>query len=301
MHTSSTHIWAARELATAAFGDRRLTQRLIRLVSDKLANPTASIPQASGDWAATKAAYRFLASPLVTPDAIRAAHRDATLNRIAAEQAVLVLQDTTELDYSSHPHTSGLGYLDHATRNGLKVHSALAATLQGVPLGLVHQQVWTRDEATKGQKKRSRPQAEKESQRWLDTLLAVEAAVQQDTQLIVVADREADIYPLFAVQRSARVALVIRASYDRALVGEGARMHAVAAQVEPQGKRQISIPGNGERAARTATVSATGGGTGSGRARRGQAVALVVVDDVASHEVGRGAGGGGVLPSALAD
>ena len=60
--------WAAQELATADFGDARRSKRLARIVADKLANPTASIPQASGSWAATKATYRFLDSEQVAAD-----------------------------------------------------------------------------------------------------------------------------------------------------------------------------------------------------------------------------------------
>ena len=83
-----------------------------------------------------------------------------------------MLQDTTELLYSSHPHTMGLGDLDHAGSKGLKVHSALAATRAGLPLGLVQQAVWARQAAPKAKrpKRRKRPQAERESQRWLTTL-----------------------------------------------------------------------------------------------------------------------------------
>ena len=106
--------WAAQELATADFGDARLAKRLVRIVADKLANPTASIPHASDSWAATKATYRFLASDQVAAASIRAAHRDATRSRIEHHDAVLVLQDTTELVYTSHPQTTGLGFLDHA-------------------------------------------------------------------------------------------------------------------------------------------------------------------------------------------
>lgn len=251
--TPSHAAWAAHELATADLGDARLTKRLIRIVADKLAKPTASIPQASGDWAATKAAYRFFASPHVRAEAIRAPHTDATVRRAQPHATILVLQDTTELNYSHHPHTSGLGHLDNAKCQGLKVHSGLAATLDGVPLGLLHQAVWTRDPATKGKQRRNRPQAEKESQRWLTTLEAVQQAVPAPTRLIVVADREADIYPLFIAPRDDRTDLVVRATYDRGLVG-GNRLEAVAAQVTWRGTRTVAIPGNGTRAARTATV-----------------------------------------------
>jgi len=247
------HTWAAQELATADFGDTRLSKRLVRIVADKLAKPTASIPQASGSWAATKATYRFLASEQVAADRIRAAHADATCSRIQPYDTVLVLQDTTELLYTSHPHTTGLGDLDHALSKGLKVHSALAATLDGVPLGLVQQDVWARRAAPKGRKARKRPQEARESQRWLTTLAAGQQAIAAPTRLIVVADREADIYPLFIAPRDERTELVIRATYNRGLVG-GSKLHDAVERVTWQGSRTVTIPGNGSRAARTATV-----------------------------------------------
>jgi hypothetical protein len=247
------HEWAAQELASADLGDARLTKRLFRIVDDKLANPTASIPQASGSWAATKATYNFLSSKQFSTDCIRVAHLDATRARVAEHHTVLVLQDTTELNYSTHSHTTGLGHLDNAHCSGLKVHSALAASLDGVPLGLVHQRVWARDAATKGHKSRKRAQAERESQRWITTLAEVQQAIPAPTRLIVVADREADIYPLFIAPRDTRTDLVIRATYNRGLVG-GLKLEDGAAGVRWAGKRTLHIPGNGTRAARTATV-----------------------------------------------
>lgn len=245
--------WAAQELATATFGDARLTKRLFRIVADKLANPTASIPQASRDWAATKATYRFFASPQVSADAVRAAHAHATVQRALLHSTILVLQDTSELNYSAHPNTSGLGPLDNPFCRGLKVHSALAATTDGVPLGLLQQTVWTRDTPSASHKPRKRPRHERESQRWPSTLAHVQHLVPASTRLIVVADREADIYPLFAAPREQRVELLIRATYDRILVG-GQKLKQVASEVEWQGTRSVTIPANGSRVERTATV-----------------------------------------------
>jgi hypothetical protein len=250
---SNHHRWAAQELATATFGDARLSKRLVRIVADKLANPTASIPHASRSWAATKATYRFLDSEQIAADRIRTAHADATRSRIHHHDTVLVLQDTTELLYTSHPHTTGLGELDHAGSKGLKVHSALAASLDGVPLGLVYQSDWARKAAPKGRKARKRPQAERESQRWLTTLTEAQQAITAPTRLIVVADREADIYPLFIEPREQRTALLVRATYNRGLVGDG-KLEDVVKTIAWQGSRTVSIPGNGARAARTATV-----------------------------------------------
>jgi hypothetical protein len=252
-HIQNHHGWAAQELASADLGDARLTKRLFRIVADKLANPTASIPQASGSWAATKATYNFLSSKQFSTDCIRDAHLEATRARVALHHTVLVLQDTTELNYSTHPHTAGLGHLDNAHCAGLKVHSGLAATLDGVPLGLVYQRVWARAAATKGQNARKRPQEQRESQRWLTTLDAVQQALPAPTRLIVVADREADIYPLFIAPRDERTELVVRATYNRGLV-DGHKLEDVAASVEWKGQRTVHIPGNGARPARDARV-----------------------------------------------
>src|SRR5579862_8011636 len=120
--------WAQQEVGQAQLGDQRLTKRLVRIVSDLSHQPEASVPQASGNWAATKAVYRFWDHEQVTPEAIRAAHRQSTVQRLAGQQTVLAIQDTTSLSLSSHPATKGLGPIDSHKTPGLLVHSVLAAT-----------------------------------------------------------------------------------------------------------------------------------------------------------------------------
>lgn len=107
--------WVPQERQTAAFG----AQRLIWLVDDLVAQPTASVPQACGAWAATKAAYTFWNAQQVTPEAIRAAHQDQTRVRVQATSTVLVIQDTTAINVTNHPATKDVGDLDHPKRRGL--------------------------------------------------------------------------------------------------------------------------------------------------------------------------------------
>ncbi|MGB5969212.1 MAG: IS4 family transposase, partial [Spirulinaceae cyanobacterium] len=57
---------------------------------------------------------------------------------------MLLIQDTTELDYS-HQHKQGMGRLSGEGRQGLKVHSTLCANTSGVPMGLIGQKVWARE------------------------------------------------------------------------------------------------------------------------------------------------------------
>ena len=101
--------------------------------------PTANIPQACASAMAAKAAYRFLDNEKIQWRAILEPHYAATEARVREEALVLVAQDTTTLNYSSHPHTQGLGPIGTQSEKvrGLMVHDTLAFSAQGMPLGLV--------------------------------------------------------------------------------------------------------------------------------------------------------------------
>ncbi len=245
--------WAAAELDWANLGDARLKRRLVRIVEALSAQPGASVPQAMGDWAATKGAYRFWDRKDVTAAGILGPHQAQSVARAEGQERVLVVQDTTDLDFSTHPNTEGLGSLDNQWVRGLKVHSALLVSLLGVPLGLVHQQVWARSGPIE-KHRRQRATAEKESQRWLATLTASQARVPPEIGLITVADREADIYDLFALPRRAGSDLLIRAAHNRA-VSEADGYVQQAIQAAPlAGTLTVTIPRHDDAPAREASL-----------------------------------------------
>src|SRR5262249_19353241 len=154
-------------------------------------------------WAAAKAAYRFWDNERVLPEAILSAHRDSARGRLPASGPVLAIQDTTALDWTTHTATSGLGDLANRRKTGLPAHSVLAADVDGVPIGLMHQRVWARDPEGLGRRelRNKVSTGEKEAQRWIDALKATEAALPGAAQVVTVADREADFYDLFAAPR----------------------------------------------------------------------------------------------------
>jgi Transposase DNA-binding/Transposase Tn5 dimerisation domain len=193
-------------------GDKRLDARFLKIVDDFSKDPTASIPEASGGWAASKAAYRFFDNPGVRPDDIRAALRRAALEYLPPGGPILAIQDTTSLDFTDHPATAGLGYMEHPKHSGLFMHSVLAVTPEGVPCGIIDQRTWARDPAGLGKRaaRHKKDTAAKESRRWLDALAATEAALSEGREVITVADREADIYDLFAHPRRPGSHLLIR-------------------------------------------------------------------------------------------
>ena len=230
----SAAAWASTEVGAAQLGDPRRTRRLAALLSDLAVRPGEGIPAACATPAATKAAYRFCASDAIAAEEILAAHVAATSERLQEERSILALQDTTALDFTAHPTLAGAGPLAHPAHSGLFVHSVLAATVEGAPLGLLHQHIWARDPEAVGLRhtRRQRPTREKESQRWLDAQSATQAVVPADTQVLTVADREADIYDLFALPRPPRSDLLIRATHNRR-IGEETRYLWDAVQAAP--------------------------------------------------------------------
>lgn len=225
MTSSSTQQWIDDDLATVDLGDERRNKRLRRIVERFAQRPGASIPPVFEDRAETQAAYRLLSNDEVKPEVILAALRRATVDHLADEAIVLVPQDTTCLDFSSHPQTAGLGPTGpDGISHGMFVHSAIAVSADGVPLGLLHQQRWARDpeQAGKASKRQKLPLEDKESYRWVQTAEAVAAAVPDDKLLIQIADREGDIFELFSSPRREGSHLLIRAYRERCLQGEGA-------------------------------------------------------------------------------
>jgi hypothetical protein len=250
--------WAADELRYADLGDRRLNRRLARLVGDLAARPATPVPSACGSWAATKAAYRFWDNDQVPAPDILAAHIRRTRDRLpVGGDPILAIQDTTVLTFTHHPGTTGLGYLTALAHRGLLVHTTLCVGPDGVPLGLLGQHVWVRDDADFGKRndRRQKLTTAKESQRWVDGLAQTERAVPADRSVLTVADREADFYDLFAAPRRAGHDLLIRAKSRRCIRDEAGLLGRGIEARPVGGRMRVTIPRANGRAERTATLT----------------------------------------------
>jgi hypothetical protein len=101
--------WTVSEVAEGGLCDWRLQRRLVQLLERLSERPTASIPAACRGWAETQAAYRFLSNERVEAGEIREGHSRATLKRMACEPVVLIVQDTTFLEYVKTIARHGFG------------------------------------------------------------------------------------------------------------------------------------------------------------------------------------------------
>ena len=248
--------WAAVEFGEAELGDARLTARLVQLAAAVGAQPGASLPQAMGqEPGAVKAAYRFFANADADADAIVASHVRATDARVAAEPLVLAVQDTTLLDFTAHPGTAGLGPLGNRHQRGLLAHTTLALSPERLPLGLLAQQVFVRDEvAAAPRARKQQPVAEKESATWLRSVEAVAAAACPTTRFVRVGDREADVYDLFLLERPPRVDLLVRSAQDRRVEAPDRFLRATGAAARGAATTTVAIPPRGGQPGREATL-----------------------------------------------
>jgi len=235
--------WVSTEIGNVDFNDKRLKDRLILLTKQLSSKPTASIPEACEGWADTKAAYRFFDNPKVTPDKIRDIHYNSTIDRLKEKDTIIIVQDTTHIDFSTHYKTKGLGVLSAGWRRGLKLHSAMAVTLDGVPRGLIHQEVSAREYigARNDSQLTKRDIKEKESYRWLNTVEKVASRLPNDKQAIVIGDRESDIYQLFTMPRRPGIDLLVRVAQNREVKDEGKRLFTAIDRSNCQGTIKVTI------------------------------------------------------------
>jgi hypothetical protein len=140
---------------------------------------------------------------------------------------------------------------------GLLLHTLLAISPTGVPLGVLRQFTWTRplEQLGKRHRRRKTPLQAKESQRWLDGLAAAAEGLPQHPHVVVMGDRESDLFDLFAAPRPSRVDLLVRVCREKRRVEHPAKYLDTALEREPvRGHVQIEIPARANRPARTAQM-----------------------------------------------
>lgn len=257
--------WAEEEFGRARLGDQRHRKRVRTLAQDFFEQPTASIPHACGSAARTKAAYRFFASEQVDMTELLQAHTEASVERIARHQppVVLAVQDSTTFNYSTHAGMEGLGLIGTTPNGGLGVwmHDTMLYDAQGVPLGLLDVQVWSRDPAELGKRhtRKQRPIEQKESRKWLISFRAA-ATLQRrlaHTTVVSVGDREADVYELFALAHSdaASPKLLVRAERDRLLSDGHGHLWAHMLAQPVAAEYTLAVPRRKGRPARQARLT----------------------------------------------
>ncbi|MGH8783830.1 MAG: IS4 family transposase [Cupriavidus necator] len=250
--------WADTEFGAANLGDARLTSRLVALARRLASSPDCAFPR-SLNSAELKAAYRFFDNPQVDTDGVLAPHIAQTLRRMTQVPVVLAVQDTTEFNLTHLKATEGLGYGTGNNSRGFMLHSLLAVTPEGLPLGVLGMKTWVRPDAQLGKKqqRKHRPIADKESVKWLEGIghMGALKARCPDAKMVCIGDRESDIYELFVAERPAGVEWLIRAASDRRTTNPEHCLWEAVTATTPLGETELQVPAQGNQPRRIARLT----------------------------------------------
>lgn len=211
----TTAAWVQQEFSSLDFGDERLNKRLMGVAESLADQPESTLYRASETRAEAKAAYRLFDNEKVTPEKILAPHIENSLKRCGEYSKILAVQDTSYAVYNTRDKTEGLGVLslsgNKAAVRGMKVHTTLAITLEGIPLGVIDQKIWVRSQFRSSNKEyHAKSVDEKESVKWLEAGHQTKFQEPSSTRFIVVADREADVYEVYREFQTLNLDFVIR-------------------------------------------------------------------------------------------
>jgi hypothetical protein len=214
--------WISEEFKDLDLGDKRLVDRFINVMSAFDLKPEGCINRIFKDEGSSrKAAYRLFENKKFKTAKILECHTEMTSERMIDEDVVLSLHDSSYFSYNTKPSIEGLGNIggslgvnddgEDAETKGFIGHFALAVTTKGLPLGLQAVKCWSRDNELPW---------DKESERWVELLEVAEKTYSKKTQLVFIADREADQFQLLFDVKNRGHDFIIRSKYDRLIKGE---------------------------------------------------------------------------------
>lgn len=264
--------WVECELGNAQLGDARLNRRFQAIAVQLAKQCGKTVASSFTQWKSIKAAYRFFANPKVTINAMLEPHIEQTVHRITGHDTVLLLQDTTYLDYNNRPKTDGLDLTFRTKQakasHGLMLHNTLAVSVDGVPLGLLDQRFIERkafnDKSAVDKRKNrhwNRPIEEKESIRWINVVKTSRQFDFGRTQIVHVADRECDLYEFYRDAAALGEKVLIRAAKNRSINKVHRReapkvlLFDYLKKKRTQGKLVINVQANTATKYREATLS----------------------------------------------
>ena len=261
---ADARMWAEQQFTAAELGDRRRTRRLVEAAARIALQPELSFPP-HFDWDELRGFYRLCDQAGVTLRSVSEPHWQQTRRAMAERPVVLVVHDTTQLDFTSHNALRGTGPLGEGTTRGFLQHNSLALepTRREV-LGLAYQQLRARTPAPPGETSYQRRRRRgRESELWLEGIRAAGQAPEERTW-VDVADRGADLYEAMEAARAVGHHFLFRATQNRQVFLDAAHSRRAylkdhARRLPSLGSDEVPIPPRGGRPGRTACVELAAG------------------------------------------
>jgi hypothetical protein len=250
--------WAKKTFGSSKLKDIRRTGRAVKVARRMAENVSASLPAQMQTWKETIALYRLLNEDDVTFEALMQPHWHQTREQIEARPLVLLVQDTTEVDFSHHPKTKGLGQVGNERGRGLYLQTVLAVLPErGEVLGCAMQEPFVRSPAPQGETRSKRRQrTERETDVWMRLVTRL-GSFPAKTAVVHVGDRGADMFLFFQACRATQTHFLVRAFENRRLKPEEGPQTYLLDEVRAwpaQASRPFQVPGTHGRTARSTVV-----------------------------------------------
>jgi len=260
----NAHEWAKQQFGEVCLGDKRRTQRAVKIAEQMACEPFGSLPKQMKSWEAQKGAYRLLDNDGVSHSQLSEPHWRQTREKAGQTGSVtLMVQDFTDLNFTHHPATQGLGALSgQAFLSGLWVHNTLAIQPQvRQVLGLAYQQVWARGAQRytgRESKAMRRKRSDRQSLRWSQAVAAI-GRPPEGARWVYVADREADMFEFFENILSLGADFCIRLVQERRLadwtIEQPVYLLKTVRNMPEMGQRTLDIPASPGQVARQAQLA----------------------------------------------
>jgi len=194
-------------------------KRLLIIATNMIKNPGKSILSQSSSRTEAKAAYQFFNNENLDFEEISRVHHFKTIERIVeVDSPILAIQDTTIINYSSQQKKDDCSKTNQHGK-GLKLHSCIATTLDGLNLGILHQLSLSDDSSEVAElsdyEKKNRPIEEKQSYRWIESFNESMFLMPDDIDITFVSDREGDIYEYMSTIDSRKKSFITRIVQNR--------------------------------------------------------------------------------------
>jgi len=202
--------WIKDEFAELDLGDKRLNERFIETASQLFLSPDETINKSMEEFSDKKAAYRLFSNKKFKTDEMFECHQRQTAKRVSQYKRAIAIHDTSFFSFNTKRSIKDLGNINGDNTHGFIGHYTLSMSTTGVPLGLLGLMPWSRYYESPW---------EKESDRWSESFTESDRLCEGGTELIHLADREADIFDLHYTNLKENRLFVIRSSHDRMIEG----------------------------------------------------------------------------------
>lgn len=235
----------------AELGDVRRTKRLVKLADQIVRHPGGSLPHKLRNPADLTALYRLCECDQVTHETVLAGHRRVVLQEIQDHsEDVLVLHDSTDIDYTRQKSLTELGQIGDGYGRGYIAQNSLAVWAKtGHVIGLANQILHCRPMVAKGETRGERLTREsRESLLWIDGTKGLPG----DPKIIDVCDRGADTFEFLEHEIESGRRFVIRSQHNRRIIGghdaatpqtlkRGPCLHAFVRKLPSQGNFELDV------------------------------------------------------------